>query len=39
MLSIPFGDGLRLCHGLIYRTQDDTLWRFLNEYCATALKP
>jgi len=39
MLGVPLGNSLRFCHGLIYCTQDDTLWRLLNEYCATAFKP
>ena len=39
MLSITFGDRLRLGHSLIDGTQDNTVWRFLDEHRSTAFKP
>ena len=39
MLGVPLGNSLRLCHCLIYRTENDTVGRFLNKDRAASLKP
>jgi len=31
MLSITLGNSLRLCHGLLYRTQDNTFWHIFDQ--------
>jgi hypothetical protein len=38
MPSIPSGDGLHFCHNLIYRTQDDTVRRFVSQHRTSATK-